>query len=149
MLSAQNLINSPQFNLHIDPLNLKIIETLTKFQATLKIYGYNIEVYTAASLAKLNQLPAEKKLQIITTFENWNLWISPKGERINEIDYYDEREFIAKALAHYNSYVEDEFWTALDDKQVVEIYSPDIDSNVSQHELFCFHFLFAIRSSRS
>lgn len=105
-------------------LNEKLLATLQHFASILRIYNYNVNVYSENSLKKLNEISIEKKLQICSYYENWANWIAPEGEPLPLEDL--EKSCLKKALDHYGLKASDEFWQTLEKDQIVEVYGEDM-----------------------
>lgn len=106
-----------------DPLNLKLLETLTRFSNLLKTYNFDVKVYSEKSLKKLNEMPEKRKAEICEYYQNWINWIeSEDSQEIEEI----EKVCLKKALDLFELEVSDDFLKTLQKGQIVEVYGEDM-----------------------
>ncbi|WP_409477603.1 hypothetical protein [Pseudobdellovibrio sp. HCB154] len=107
-----------------DPVNVKLLEALTRFADLLTIYGYNVRICSKGSLLKLSETPNKKKYQMTAYFEQWSNWIDPGPSRepIEDI----ELKCLKKALHHYGLKASDDFLRTIAKDQIVEVYGDEM-----------------------
>lgn len=110
------------------PENMLLLKALESFSVRLKRYGYDVLPYTPASLARLSQVPAQKKTQIRLFFEAWYSWIEPEANSpdVIPVDIEQERLFLKRALSHYGAWIHDDFWKTIEHGQLIELYGSDM-----------------------
>ncbi|MGE0633992.1 MAG: hypothetical protein AB7O96_16375 [Pseudobdellovibrionaceae bacterium] len=115
-------------DLLLDPVNLKLLNTLAKFSDLLTHYGYDVRVSSVSSIRKLKEIPFEYKQGIITSFETWCSFIQPvAGEGQVENPMEDiEVKFLRRALDFYGLRMSSEFWASLDKDSLIELYGENM-----------------------
>lgn len=106
-----------------DPINIKLLATLSCFANLLKTYGFEVKVYSERSLKKLNEISEERKREICEYYQNWINWIESDDSR--ELEHI-EKVCLKKALDMFGLEASDDFLKTLQKDQIIELYGKDM-----------------------
>lgn len=125
-MHLQNFLVEKNQHNSLSSIDLDLLGCLQRFADILHIYGYEVPVASKAAIAKLPDVPDDKKMQIIRQYDFFLNWIAPEKKSGKPPVSGNEITWAKKALQFYGLSVSDDFWATVTNDQIIEIYSDDM-----------------------